>query len=270
MRIKTTISFWEGIVEKNKKFLLAIPLGLFFFIICYALDSLLGIAMLFCYIHPYEMLVVIGYFMVMILYYFHKATNGAWVGYLECGFLLICCIVGSWCVHVILTGIDNRRISLLIWGCRLMPLCLVAMLISSFVYKREKKRKEHTFAKVHKSILLSLLGFFCYLSAVVMGGYIFGFELMVAIIPVFVIPYIIIVQMILGKEFRWKLFFTYIAIVLLIILKGCIISVMGSYGLDDYNIENLIIASIPYAISVAIGELIVWLSDKRKDSRVVN
>ena len=100
-----------------------------------------------------------------------------------------------------------------------MPLCLVAMLVSSFVYKREKKRKEHTFAKVHKSILLSLLGFFCYLSAVVMGGYIFGFELMVAIIPVFVIPYIIIVQMILGKEFRWKLFFTYIAIVLIITLQ---------------------------------------------------
>lgn len=82
-------------MEKIKKFLLAIPFGFFWFIICYALDSLLGIGMLFCYIHPYEMLVVIGYFMVMILYYFHKATNGAWAGYLECGFLLICCIVGS-------------------------------------------------------------------------------------------------------------------------------------------------------------------------------
>lgn len=257
-------------MEKIKKLLLAIPFGLFWFIICYALDSLLGIGMLFCYIHPYEMLVVIGYFMVMILYYFHKATNGAWAGYLECGFLLICCIVGSWCVHVILAGIDNQRISLLIWGCRLMPLCLVAMLVSSFVYKREKKRKEHTFAKVHKSILLSLLGFFCYLSVVVMGGYIFGFELMVAIIPVFAIPYIIIVQMILGKGFRWKLFFTYIAIVLFIILKGCIISAMGNDGLDDYDIKNLIIASIPYAISVAIGELIVWLSDKRNKSELAN
>ncbi len=43
-------------------------------------------------------------------------------------------------------------------------------------------------------------------------------------------------------------------------------SAAGNYGLDDYDIENLIIASIPYAISVAIGELIVWLSDKRKDT----
>ncbi len=252
--------------KKIKKFLLSIPFGFFWFIICYALDSLLGIAMLFCYIHPYEMLIIIGYFMVMILYYFHKATNGVWVGYLECVFLLICCIIGSWCAHVILTGIANRRINLLIWGCRLMPLCLVAMVVSSFVYKRDKKRKKHTLAKAHKSILLSLLGFFCYLSAVVMGGYILGFETMVAIVPVFVIPYIIIVQMILGKEFRWKLFFTYIAIALIIILKGCLMSAAGNYGLDDYDIENLIIASIPYAISVAIGELIVWLSDKRKDS----
>ncbi|MCM1159830.1 MAG: hypothetical protein NC412_01280 [Roseburia sp.] len=253
--------------KKVKKFLSAIPFGIFWFIICYALDSLFGIAMLFCYIHPYEMLVVIGYFMVMILYYFHKSTNGAWLGYLEGGFLVICCIVGSWCGYVILTGIDNRRISLLIWGCRLMPLCLVAMLLSSFIYKRDKKRKNHMFAKIHKIILLSLLGFFCYLSAVVMGGYIFGFELAVAIIPVFVIPYIIIAQIILGKKFRWKLFFTYIIIVFSIILKGCITSAMGNYGLDDYDIENLIIASIPYAIAVAIGELIVWFSDKRDDSQ---
>ena len=62
----------------------------------------------------------------------------------------------------------------------------------------------------------------------------------------------------------------YIAIVLIITLKGCIISAMGNYGLDDYDIENLIIASIPYAISVAIGELIVWLSDKRNKSESAN
>ncbi len=156
MQIEKTV--FGGIMEKEKKvkkFLLSIPFGFFWFIICYALDSLLGIAMLFCYIHPYEMLIVIGYFMVMILYYFHKATSGTWVGYLECGFLLICCIIGSWCGHVILTGIDNRRINLLIWGCRLMPLCLVAMLVSSFVYKRDKKKK-HTFAKAHKSICYPL------------------------------------------------------------------------------------------------------------------
>ncbi|MBD5545082.1 MAG: hypothetical protein HDR01_12830 [Lachnospiraceae bacterium] len=43
---------------------------------------------------------------------------------------------------------------------------------------------------------------------------------------------------------------------------------MGNYGLDDYDIENLIIASIPYGISVAIGELIVWLSDKGNGARL--
>lgn len=36
----------------------------------------------------------------------------------------------------------------------------------------------------------------------------------------------------------------------------------------SYDLANLAMAAIPYSIAVAIGELIVWLSDKRKDSRL--
>ena len=115
-----------------------------------------------------------------------------------------------------------------------------------------------------------MLGFFCYLSLTVMGSFMFSFELMVIIAPILIIPYIIIVQMILKKEYRWRLLFANIILFILIFLNACLIDTVESFGLDDYDLANLAMAAIPYSIAVVIGELIVWLSDKRNNSSLIS
>ncbi|MBD5545072.1 MAG: hypothetical protein HDR01_12780 [Lachnospiraceae bacterium] len=256
--------------KKLKKFLLAMLLGIFWYLIHCALDTILGISMVLCCIHPYETTIIIGYMMIVLLIYFHKLTNGAWMGYLECGFLLTFCIVGGWCGYIIFTDTENHEfLNIIVWECKLMPVCLLAMFLSSVFYKnKQKQEKRKKIEIINKSIVISMLGVFSYLSFTVMGSFMFSFELMMVIAPIIIIPYIIIVQMILKKEYRWRLLFANIIIFILIFLNACLIDAVGSFGLDAYDLMNLAMASIPYGISVAIGELIVWLSDKRKDSRL--
>lgn len=265
----------EEIVEKSKKIkkiLLAMLLGIFWYVIHCTLDTILGISMVLCCIHPYETTIIIGYIMIVLLTYFHKLTSGAWMGYLEGGFLVISCIVGSWCGYIIFTDTENHEfLNIIVWECKLMPVCLLAMFLASIFYrKKQKKEKRLKIEKITKSIVISMLGFFCYLSFTVMGSFMFSFEVMMIIEPIFIIPYIIIVQMILKKEYRWRLLFANIILFILIFLNACLIDTVESFGFDDYDLVNLAMAAIPYTIAVAIGELIVWLSDKRNDSKVVN
>lgn len=260
-------------MEKRKKivkFLVAILLGIFWYLIHCTLDTILGISMVLCCIHPYETTIIIGYIMIMLLTYFHKLTNGAWMGYLEFGFLVTFCIVGSWCGYIIFTDTENHELlNMIVWECKLMPVCLLAMFLASIFYKKKQKQeKRQKIEIINKSIVISMLGFFCYLSFTIMGSFMFSFELMIIIAPILIIPYIIIVQMILNKEYRWKLFFSNIILFFLIFLNACVINTVESFGFDSWDLENLVIAVIPYSIAVAIGELIVWLSDKRKDSRL--
>ncbi|MBD5465775.1 MAG: hypothetical protein HDR22_08155 [Lachnospiraceae bacterium] len=253
-------------MKKVKKLLLAIPLGLFWLVICLVLNTLFETAMLFCYIHPYEMLIVTGYFMVMIIYCFHKVTKGTWIGYLECGFLPIIC----WWFYMILIDTSSHEFAnQLVWECRLIPICLATMLLSSFLYiKKQKIEVKHKIAIMNISILVTLFGFFCYYSAAIIGGIVFSFETMMMIEPVFVILYTFIAQMLLKKQYRWKLFFAYIIIFLTIFLKICLINVIEISAFSGYDLEFFVIPALPYGIAVAIGELIVWISDKRKDSRL--
>ncbi|MBD5545074.1 MAG: hypothetical protein HDR01_12790 [Lachnospiraceae bacterium] len=152
-------------MEKRKKilkFLIAIPFGIFWLAICLVLNTLFETAMLFCCFHPYEMMFITGYFMVMVIYGFHKVTKGIWVGYLECGFLPVIC----WCIYMIFIDISIYEVAnQLTWECRLAPICWMAMLLSAFLYKRKRKS-----AVMNISIFVTLLGFFCYYSAVIIGG----------------------------------------------------------------------------------------------------
>ncbi|MBD5545075.1 MAG: hypothetical protein HDR01_12795 [Lachnospiraceae bacterium] len=85
---------------------------------------------------------------------------------------------------------------------------------------------------------------------------------------VFVVLYTFVAQMILKKQYRWKLFFAYIIVFLIIFLRICLVNVMEVSVFSGYDLEIFAIPAIPYGIAVAIGELIVWLWDKRKDSRL--
>ena len=258
--------------KKVKKFLLAMLLGIFWYLIHCTLDTILGISMVLCCIHPYETTIIIGYIMIVLLTYFHKLTNGAWIGYLEWGFLVTFCIVGGWCGYIVFTDTGNHEfLNIIVWECKLMPVCLLAMFLSSFFYRKKKKQQKWKKIEIiNKSIVISMLGFFCYLSLTVMGSFMFSFELMVIIAPILIIPYIIIVQMILKKEYRWRLLFANIILFILIFLNACLIDTVESFGLDDYDLVNLAMATIPYSIAVVIGELIVWLSDKRNNSNLIS
>lgn len=55
---------------------------------------------------------------------------------------------------------------------------------------------------------------------------------------------------------------------LAIFLKICLVNVIGVSAFSGYDLEVFAMPAIPYGIAVAIGELIVWLSDKRKDSEL--
>ncbi len=255
-------------MKKIYKFLLAILLGIFWYLIHCTLDTILGISMVICCIHPYETTAIIGYIMIVLLTYFHKLTNGAWMGYLEIGFLVTFCIVGSWCGYILFKDTENHEfLNIIVWECKLMPVCLLAMFLASMFYKKKQKQeKRQGIEIINNSIVISMISFFGYLSFTIMGSFMFSFELMMIIAPILIIPYIIIVQMILNKEYRWKLLFANTILFILLALNACLIGTVESFGFDSWDLENLVIAAIPYSIAVSIGELIVWISDKRKDS----
>ncbi|MCM1159832.1 MAG: hypothetical protein NC412_01290 [Roseburia sp.] len=201
--------------------------------------------------------------MIMIIYYFHKATNGMWKNYLECGLLLVCCIVEGWFLYM-----DSREFDgIVVLGNRFMPICIVTVLLSFFLYKwKQGQVILYKMEKVNKSIFVVLIGFFCYLGAIVIGMFTFDYQLLLRILSIFIILYIAIVQKILERSYRWKLFHAYILVFAILFFKVCLMQVSDivTYGYCDF--ENFLMAAIPYGIAVAIGELIAWLSDKRRDS----
>lgn len=152
-------------MEKRKnilKFIIAIPLGIFCLAICLVLNTLFETAMLFCCFYPYEIMLVTGYFMVMIIYGFHKVTKGIWAGYLECGFLPVIC----WWVYMIFIDTSTYEIvNQLTWECRFVLVCWMAMLLSDFLYKKKCK-----VTVMNISILVTLFGFFSYYSVAIIGG----------------------------------------------------------------------------------------------------
>lgn len=83
-----------------------------------------------------------------------------------------------------------------------------------------------------------------------------------------VISYIIIAQKVLKREYRWMILFSNIVMLFALLFNACLLNVLESYGSDIDDLKDLIVPVLPYSIAVAIGELIVWISDKRKDSRL--
>ena len=250
---------------------MAMLLGIIWCVVGYILYLAFNIGMLLCYVHPFETTFIMAYFMLMILYYFHKRTNGMWVLYMECGFLPIFLLVEGHLVRMLLMNTGASRLeNLMTFGYVYMPICLLMMFLSSFIYKRRQKLKNrHKIIKINKSIFVAMLSFFCYFSVTIIGSFIFSFEYMMLILLPLVTFYIIIAQKVLKREYRWMLFFSNIVIFFAFFLNACFLNIIGSYGLDIDDLKELIVPVLLYSIAVAIGELIVWLWDKRNDSRVV-
>ncbi|MCM1159831.1 MAG: hypothetical protein NC412_01285 [Roseburia sp.] len=254
--------------KKVKKFLLAIPLGTLWCLIGSIFNILFWTATRYPYIFPYETFIVEGYFMVMAVYYFHEATNGIWKNYLELAFLLVFCIWEIWFIYMDRQGLDN----IVDFGYKFMPICLVAMLVSFFLYKYKQKQKakqQCRLIRINKSVFTVLIGFWSYLGATLIGDSAFSFFLMLIILPIFVVIYVVIAQKILKKEYRWKLFCAYIVVFVILFLKVCLMSMLGIDIYGYCELGDFLMPAIPYGIAVAIGELIVCLSDKRNDSKLV-
>ena len=262
-------SFWEGIMEKEKKikkFLLAILLGILWCIVGSIFNFLFCAAAVYPYIFsPYEIFLVEGYFMVMIIYYFHQTTNKMWTNYLESGLLLVFCIVEGWFLYMDRQGFD----SIVVLGDRFMPICIMAVLVSFFLNKwKQGQAILYKIEKMNKSVCIILFGFFCYLGTIIIGGFIFDYQLLLKILSIIIIFYIIIARKILKREYRWKLFRAYISVFIILFFKVCLMQVSDIYVYGYCDFEDFLMSAIPYGIAVAIGELIAWLSDKRKDSRL--
>ena len=253
--------------KKVKKFLLAILLGSLWCIVGSIFNFLFYTATVYPYISPYEIFIVEGYFSVMIIHYFHKATNEMGVNYLELGFLLGFCIVQGSFLHMDRLGWDN----IVALGHKSMAICLAVAMLVSFFYDKWKQRQVIWYKKIEKiikCIFIILFGFFGYLGFSIIGVFIFNYLLVLGVLSIFIIFYIIIAQKILKKEYRWKLFRAYIVVFAILFLKVCLMQVLDIdiYGYCDF--EDFLMPAIPYGIAVVIGELIVWLWDKRKDSRL--
>lgn len=252
-------------MKKLKKFLLAMLLGSLWCIVGSIASILFGIATRYPYISPYETFIIEGYFMTMVIYYFHETTNGTWKNYLELGFLLVFCILEGWFLYMDRQGFSN----IVDFGYKFMPICLVAMLVSFFLYKCKQKQKQQCkLTKINKSVFTILTGFWSYLGITLIGDSAFSFFLMLLISPVFIVLYIVIAQKILKREYRWKLFCAYIFVFFVLFLK---VSIMSILELDIYGyceLEEFFMLAIPYGIAVAIGEQIVCVSDKRNDSKL--
>ncbi len=261
--------------KKMKKFLLAIFWGILWCIVGNIFNFLFCAAVLYPYIFtPYEIFLVEGYFLVMIIYYFHQSTNGIWINYLEGALLLVFCIVEGGFLYMDRLGADSIMVIL---GYRFMSIFIVAVLVSFFLYKWKKGQAILCkIEKINKSACIILFGFFCYLGIIMIGTFImvtiiigdvtFDFQLLIRVLSIFMILYIIIAQKILKREYRWKLLRAYIFVFTILFLKVCLIQV---FDIDIYfwcDFEDFLRPAIPYGIAVAIGELIVWLSDKRKDT----
>ncbi len=253
-------------MEKRKKilkFIAAILLGILWCIVGSIFNFLFCGVTAYSYIFPYETFLVEVYFMVMIICCFHKVTNKVWINYLESGFLLVFCIVEGWLLYR-----DVQEFGRVVFfGYRFMPIGIVAVLVCFFLYKWKKGQVIlHKIEKVNISIFTVLIGFFCYLGAdVVMWLVAIDYPMSLIILSIFIIPYIIIAQKILKREYRWKLLRACILVFAILFLKVCLLQVFEHAHCD---FEDFLMPAIPYGIAVAIGELIVWISDKRKDSRL--
>ncbi len=255
-------------MKKVVKLFVAMLLGIIWCVVGYILYLVFNIGMLLCYVHPLETIFITAYFMLMILYYFHKWTNGIWVVYLECGFSPIFLLVEGHFVRVLLMNADAGPLEKLMpFVYVYMPICLLVMFLASFIYKRRQKVKNrYKIIKINKSIFVAMFGFFCYFSATIIGSFIFSFELMMLILLPLVISYIIIAQKMLKREYRWMILFSDIVLLLAFLFHVCLLNAIASHGPDIDDLKDLIVPVLPYSIAVAIGELIVWISDKRKDS----
>lgn len=254
-------------MEKRKKivkFLVAILLGILWCIVGSIFHTLFWMAAEYPYIFPYETLIVEGYFMTMVIYYFHEITNGTWKNYLELGFLLVFCILEGWFLHMDRQGFSN----IADFGYKFMPICLVAMLVSFFLYKcKQKKKQQCKLTKINKSAFTILTGFWSYLGITLIGDNAFISFLMLIISPIFIVSYIVIAQKILKREYRWKLFCAYIFVFFILFLKVCIMSMLEIDIYGYRRLEEFFMLAIPFGIAVAIGEQIVCVSDKRNDSK---
>lgn len=249
-------------MNKIIKFLVSMFLGIFWIVIWNILPTIVCAGLFLSFGHPYEVPVIMGYFMVMLFYCFHEATFGTWIGYLEGGFLPVFCIIEVWLWY----ARNDYPSTPVFFDFRFVSIILLAMLLSSFLYKKKDANKNGSkIAKISKSIFVVLLGLYCYLGVATFGTIIFEFEIMMKVLPVFVIAYTVIAQKILKRGYRWKLLISFIVIFSFLLLKACVINMeeICIYGLESFLIPNVL-----YGIAVAIGELIVWLSDKRKDSRL--
>ena len=254
-------------MEKRKKilkFFVAIPLGILWCIVGSIFNFLFYGVTVYPYIYPYETFLVEVYFTVMIIYYFHRITNKVLVNYLESGFLLVFSIVEGWLLYRDIQEYGHMEFS------GFMPIGIVAVLVSFFLYQWKKGQVIlYKIEKMNKSVFIILLGFFCYLGAgVPIWLVIFDYQLGLKILSIFIIPYIIIAQKILKREYRWKLFRACVFVFAILFLKVCLMQVfdIDIYGRCDF--EDFLMPATPYGIAVVIGELIVWLWDKRKDSRL--
>ena len=259
-------------MKKIVKILMAMLLGIIWCVVGYILYLAFNIGMLLCYVHPFETIFITAYFMFMILYCFHKWTKGMWVVYLEFGFLPIFFLVEGNLVRMSLMDTGASRLeNLMTFGYVYMPICILMMFLSSFIYKRRQKLKNrYKIIKINKSIFVAMLGFFCYFSVTIIGSFIFSFEYMMLILLPLVTFYIIIAQKVLKREYRWMLFFSNILIFFTFLLNACFLNIIGSYGPNIDDLKELLVPVLPYSIAVVIGELIVWLSDKRNNSNLTS
>lgn len=149
-------------MKKVVKLLVAMLLGIIWCVAGYILYLAFNIGMLLCYVHPFETIFITAYFMLMILYCFHKRTNGTWVVYLECGFLPTFLLVEGHLIWRLLKNVGANSIKNLIpFGYVYMPLCLLVMFLASFIYKkRQKVKNRYKIIKINKSIFLAMFGFF--------------------------------------------------------------------------------------------------------------
>ncbi|MBD5545081.1 MAG: hypothetical protein HDR01_12825 [Lachnospiraceae bacterium] len=249
--------------KKVKKFVLAIFLGSLWCVVGCIFSILFCMATRYSYIFPYETFIIEGYFMTMVVYYFHKATNGIWKNYLELGFLPVFCILVGWFFYMDRQGFDD----IVVFGYKFMPICLVSMLLSFFLYKC-KQKQQYILTKINKAVFIVLIGFWSYLGITIMGDSAFSHFLMLVISPIFIVLYIVIAQKVLKREYRWKLFCTYIFVFAVFFLKVCLMSILKIDIYGYCELEDFLIPAILYGIAVAIGELIVGLSDKRNDSKL--
>ena len=249
-------------MKKIVKFLVAMFMGSFWYIIWDILPLIFCGGLFFYLGHPYEVPIITVYFMVMLLCGFHEITSGALIGYLECGALLSICLVAGWILYTENSWTD----SLIFWDYRFLFIFLLVLLLSTFFYKRKQKSENKSkIAKMNKCVFVVLFGMYCYLGIGAYGAIIYDFEIMMRVLPIFIIAYTIIVQKILKKDYRWKLLFTYIVIFPIHLLKSYLLYILD---ITFLSLKGLLVPTVLYGIAVAIGEYIVWISDKRKDSRL--